>query len=176
MLVDTDPPVLATVTRVLSRALFPLVITCGPFDLVSRTWLCCYVRTHHKKPVAVQKCIPLFNKSPFMMSGRLIIIVVFMMSHWRHYLMATTIKPIVIVHISVCSVSKSMCKILVIHILTLVLATYETYIALFSKTLGNATLIITLKCDDYCSWVHNALLLRCTLLNMSYHNFLMDCC
>ena len=65
MLVDTDPPVLATVTRVLSRALFPLVITCGPFDLVSRTWLCCYVRTHHKKPVAVQKCIPtMFQQIP----------------------------------------------------------------------------------------------------------------
>ena len=133
MLVDTDPPVLATVTSVLSRALFPLVITCGPFDLVSRTWLCCYVRTQHKKPVAVQKCIPLFNKSPFMMSGRLIIIVVFMMSHWRHYLMATTKKPVVIVHISVCSVSKSMCKILVLHILTLVLVTYETYVALFRQ-------------------------------------------
>ena len=65
--------------------------------------------------------------------------------------MATTIKPIVIVHISFCSVSKSMCKILVVHILTLVLATSETYVALFSKTLGNATLIITLKSDDYCS-------------------------
>ena len=69
MLVDTDPPVLATVTRVLSRALFPLVITCGPFDLVSRTWLCCYVRTQHKKPVAVQKCIPMIKLSKINLLG-----------------------------------------------------------------------------------------------------------